>query len=98
LVLFPLALFDVFELLLASFELFGGRYARDGIFRALLGLLGIGFGLFKVSNTSKLGSEGMKPRITCYVIGIKVTHMLEDGRVGVHRRNCDFFNVMKLYS
>jgi len=62
--LFPLALFDVFELLLASFEPFGGRYARDGIFGASFGLLSIGFGLFEVSNTSKLGIKVRTPEST----------------------------------
>ena len=59
--LVPLALFNVFELILVSFEPFGGRNARDGFFGASLGLLGIGIGLFEVSNSSNLSAEGMKP-------------------------------------
>jgi len=74
--LFPLALFDVFELLLASFEPFRGRYARDCISGASFGLFGIGFGLFEENNTSKLGAEGMSPDYTCYVICLEVRHML----------------------
>jgi len=80
--LFPLALFDVFELLLYSFEPFGGRYPRDDIFGASLGLLGIGIFLFESSNTSELGVEGIKPQIMCYVIGVEVMHMLGDGACG----------------
>jgi len=96
--LLPWALSDIFELLLASFEPFGGRYARDGIFGASLGLLGDGIGLFKISNSSKLSTKGMKPQITCCVIGIEVTHMLGDGRVGMHPVNCDSIVSMALYS
>ena len=40
----------------------------------------------------------MKPRIMCRVFGFKVTHMLGDGRVGVHRRNYDLVNSMELCS
>ncbi|MDX6843383.1 hypothetical protein, partial [Hafnia paralvei] len=75
---------DVLECFLVSFELFGGRNVQDGLFGALLGLLGIGIGLFEVSNSSKLCAKGIKPRNTRYVIGIEVTHMLGDGCVGVH--------------
>jgi len=40
----------------------------------------------------------MNPRITCYVIGVEVTHMLGDGRVGVHHSNCDSVKSMELCS
>lgn len=62
---------------------------QDSISRVLCGLLGIGFGLLEVSNTSKLVVEGMNPKYKCYVFGVEVTHMLDDGRVGVHRVNYD---------
>lgn len=88
--LFHWALFDVFELLLARFEPFGGRYVRDRIFGASLGLLGFEIGLFELSNSAKLSVKGMKPRITCYVIDVEVMYMLGDRRVGVHPVNCDF--------
>jgi len=88
--LVPLELFDVLELFLVSFEPFRGRNAWDGIVGASLGLLGIGIGLLEVSNSSNLGAEGMNHKYTCYVFGFEVTHMLGDGRVGVHHVNCDF--------
>ena len=37
-----------------------------------------------------LGSEGMKPRISCYVIYVEVT--------GVHRKNCDLVDSQELRS
>jgi len=40
----------------------------------------------------------MKPRIICYVIDFEVTHMLDDGHVGVHHRSCDLVNSMDLCS
>ena len=86
----PLALFDIFELFLISFKPLGGWNTRDGILGASLGLLDVGIDLFKISNSSMLSVEGMKPRNTCYVIGIEVTHMLGDGRVGVHLVKWDF--------
>jgi len=61
-------------------------------------LFGVGIGLFEVSNSSNLSVEGIKPRNTCYVIGIEVTHMLGDGRVGVHHVNWDSVASMALYS
>ena len=67
-------------------------------FGVSLGLLGVGIGFCEVSNSSNLSVEGMKPRNTCYVIGIEVTHMLGDGRVGVHHVNWDSVVSMVLYS
>lgn len=52
-----------FWLVLSSFEPFGGWNAWNGIFGASLGLPDIEFGLFKVSNTSKLCADGMGPWI-----------------------------------
>jgi len=96
--LFPLAIFDVLELLLDSFEPIGDWYVRGGIFGVSSGLLGIEFGLFEVGNTFKLGAEDIKSRITCYVIDVEVTRMLGDERVGVHHVNCDLVDSMELCS
>jgi len=40
----------------------------------------------------------MKPQTTCYVIGVEVTHMIGDGRVGMHHMNYDFIDFVELYS
>ena len=58
-------------------------------------MLDIGLGLFEVSNISKLGAECMNPEYTCYVICLEVTHMLGDGRVGMHRRKYDVIDSVK---
>jgi len=57
-----------------------------------------GIGLFKISNSSKLSAEGMKPQIMCCMIDIEVTHMLGNGCVGVHPMNSDFIVSMALYN
>lgn len=56
------SLFDIFELLLASFESFGSLFERDGVSKVFFCLLGIRFGLFEVSNIFKLRLRVFKPR------------------------------------
>ena len=61
-------------------------------------MLDIGFGLFEVSNSSNLGVEGMNPEYMYFVNCWEVTHMLGDGRVGVHYKNCDIIVYVEFYS
>jgi len=64
--LIPINCVDRVKLIVTRFEPFKGWYVQNGISGALLSLLGIGFFLFEVSNSSNIGAEGMNHAYTYY--------------------------------
>jgi len=71
---------DCIKLIVTRFEPFRGWYMHNGISGALFSLLGIGYILFEVSNSSNLGAGGMNHEYTYYVNFLEVMPMLGYGR------------------